>query len=308
MKTIVLHIGYPKTGTSSLQWFLNTHRESLRQQGVCYPVTGQVADHAHHQLAFSLGANDSQQRGDERSHLFGELASEIQRCDADTVLLSSEVFLGNLERLQQSTEFASILSGRVLHVICVVRRQATFLESLYRQFIWDPGVRFAEGPDAFVKAYPIAGDYHAPLSMWAGWVGKENIVTVVYEQAQSGGGCIKHVCRLLGIDTTKLPGADFDVRRNVAMASALATEMMRTANGYSHLSENERVELTRRAREFAEMTSHLRLPTKLFTPDQIARIESRFLESNRRLADDFVHQPLKGYWFREELAEGGATV
>lgn len=302
MKTIILHIGYPKTGTSSLQWFLHTHREAIHEQGVYYPLTGQAADHAHHELAFSLGANARQSgNGDQPAKLFEALRSEIDHCGADTVVLSSEVFLGNLEPLQASREFAGILDGRALRVICFVRRQATFLESLYRQFIWDPGIRFAGPPEAFIDAYPVAGDYHGPLTMWNAWMGGSNMVTAVYEQAQHSGGCIRTFCRLVGLDVAGLPQADFEVRRNTAVASTAATEMMRAGNGYAQLSSNERLEFARLATEFARATSHLPLPKALFTTSDIARIEARYLESNHRLAEDFVHQPLDGMWFRETI-------
>jgi hypothetical protein len=302
MKTIILHIGYPKTGTSSLQWFLHTHRDAIRRQGVYYPLTGQAPDHAHHQLPFSLGANPHRGVGldPEPSPLFSALASEIDECGADTIVLSSEVFLGNLERLRASREVAAILEGRTLRVICFVRRQATFLESLYRQFIWGPKTRFAGRPDAFIDANPVVGDYHGPLSMWRAWVGPNNIDTVVYEQAQRGKGCISEFCRLAGIDVSQLPLADLETRRNIAPSSA-ATELMRMGNGYAHLSLDQWEVFAKRAREFDQMTSHLSLPTALFTASDIAHIEERYLESNRRLAEDFVHQPLDGMWFRETI-------
>ena len=300
MKTIILHIGYPKTGTSSLQWFLHTHRETFQAQGVCYPLTGQAADHAHHELAFSLGANARQDgKASSATALFEELNREIEDSRADTVLLSSEVFLGNLQHLRASPDFARLLEGRTLKIMCFVRRQATFLESLYRQFIWDPDIRFSGSPEAFLEAYPVAGNYHGPLTMWKLSFPGQTIITAVYEQALNEGGCIRAFCRLIGVDVTGLPDADFDVRRNTAVASAAATEMMRTANGYTQLSSAERVEFEERAKVFANATSHLPLPKRLFTADDIARIEAQYLESNRKLAEDFVRRPLDGAWFVE---------
>lgn len=233
--------------------------------------------------------------------LWQALATEIDGSGADTIILSSEIFLGNLERLQASKEFAALIDGRELRVVCFVRRQATFLESLYRQFIWDPNVRFAGRPEDFIEAYPIAGDYHAPLSMWNGWAAHRNMVTVVYEQAQQRGGCIREFCRLAGIDAARLPQADFDVRRNVAVASSAATELMRMGNAQSGLTPDQRLEFARCATEFAQATSHLPLPKALFTAGDVARIEARYLESNRRLAEEFVRQPLDGAWFGDAL-------
>jgi hypothetical protein len=298
MKTILLHIGYPKTGTTSLQWFLHTHRDAIREQGIYYPLTGQAPDHAHHGLAFALGAREQfGAASDQPARLFEALASEIDQSGVDTIVLSSEVFLANLERLKKSPEFASILQDRDVRVICFVRRQATFLESLYRQFIWDPNIRFDGDPAAFIDAYPMAGDYHGPLSIWHAWAGTGKIATTVYEQAQQNGGCIRTFCQMAGIDLTRLPPTDLDVRRNIAVASSAATGMMRAVNACAGLSNDERLEFTRRAIGFVQATGHLPLPKALFTPAEVAMIETRYLESNRRLAEEFVRQPLDGPWF-----------
>jgi len=34
----------------------------------------------------------------------------------------------------------------------------------------------------------------------------------------------------------------------------------------------------------------------------VSQVESMYLESNRKLAEDFVHQSLEGFWFREDSA------
>lgn len=303
MKTLVLHIGYPKTGTSSLQWFLHTHREALRRQGVCYPVTGQAADHAHHKLAFSLTDNNYETWSEaQRIQLFEQLAAEIDRGDANTIVLSSELFLDRLEHIRTSKEFGAILDGCSLRVICVLRRQSTFLESLYRQFIWDTTHRLTDDPDVFLTRYPWVGDYHTVLSRWAGFVGKENIEPVVYEQARNAEGCIKRFCGLVGVDTGTMGEDDFDVAKNVLPAATLATEVMRISNAYEGLSIEQRHELAGNARRFAESIDHLPLPTRLFSPAHVSQVESMYMESNRKLAEDFVHQPLDGFWFREDSA------
>lgn len=300
MKTIVLHIGYPKTGTSSIQWFLNGQRKRLLQQGVCFPTTGQSDDHAHHGLAVALGANANPQSSRQlEAKLFDALEAEIEECGAETVVLSSELLLGNLGHVERSDRLARLLQDSALRLVCVVRKQSTFLESLYYQFIWDPNIRFSRSVDAFLEEYPWAGDYHSPLTMWAAWGGKDNLTTLVYEQAQHSGGLVKRFCEVAGIDTVRLGRANFDVRRQVSRVPALATQMMRAGNGYTHLFPEQWNEFATSVRTFARATGHLALPHKLFTDDEIAHVEARFLESNQKLAADFVRQPLDGAWFRE---------
>jgi hypothetical protein len=296
----VLHIGYPKTGTSAIQWFFNHHREDLRRQSVYYPTTGQGHDHGHHKLVFSLAENTYQQWGESaRARLFEDLAAEIDGCGCDTVVLSSEMFLSRLEAIQASEEFARVLGGLPSCVVCFLRRQDTFLESLYRQFIWDTSMRFTGSPEAFLDAYKVAGDYHPALTAWAGFVGRDRLVTEVYEQAVNGEGCIKRMCRLVGVDPDAIDQADFGTRRNIAPAASVATDLMRITNGHDGLSVQQRRELALLAMKFAESISHLPLPTALFSREDAARIQAMFSDSNRRLAEDFVHRPLDGFWFKE---------
>jgi hypothetical protein len=309
IKTLILHVGYPKTGTSSLQWFLHTHRDHLLEQGVCYPVTGQVADHAHHKLAFSLADNAYEQvDAGERARLFEALASELDGSGAHTAVLSSELFLYRLELIQKSEECQRLLSGRTISVVCFLRNQTTFMESLYRHFVWDAAVRFAEGPEKFLQTYPFAGDYYATLCAWAAAFGKTSIVPIIYEQALHGDGCIMRFCRVTGIDVDGLPERDFDEQRNVTVTADLVTEVMRIANGYPDLTRPELIELGAHARAFAEAIGHLPLPRHLFTPDLLARIQTMFAESNRRLSEEFVRQPLDGSWFDEHRSVVDARV
>jgi len=51
MKTVYLHIGLHKTGTSTIQFFLANNREKLAELGYLYPFK-QVA---HHNLAYLIG-------------------------------------------------------------------------------------------------------------------------------------------------------------------------------------------------------------------------------------------------------------
>jgi len=306
-QTVVLHIGYPKTGTSSLQWFLHARREDLRRQGVYYPLAGQDSEHAHHRLALALSANPYETvNPDARAALFADLATEIDRCGCDRVLLSSELFMGRLELIQASAEFARLFEDRDVRVVCVLRSQETFLESLYRQFILDAQVRFADTFDAFLEAYPMAGEYHAILTAWSAFVGRENIVPLVYEQAVHGEGLLRGFCRLLGVDTDHLTAADLDVWHHVTHDTALGIEIVRFANRCPDLTLDQRLEVGRVAKAFAEQTRHLPLPKGMLSREQLDRIRATLLDSNHRLAADFVHQPLDGFWFSRDGARATA--
>jgi hypothetical protein len=297
-KTVVMHIGYPKTGTSSLQWFFHARRDDLRAQGVYYPLTGQTEEHAHHRLAFALAENAYEEVGRrERKVLFEDLAAEISQCGCDTVLLSSELFLSRLELIRASAEFSQLFEAKQLRVVCVLRSQETFLESLYRQFILDPTVRFAGPPETFLETYGTVGEYHTKLSAWADFVGKDNLVMMIYEQAVHSGGLIPSFCHLLGVDVGHLAAGDFDVWRNVTHNNVSGIEFMRMANRFPDLTPEQRLAWARQARTVAESTPDIPLPNRLMSATHLEQIRAMFADSNRRLAEDFVHQPLDDFWF-----------
>ncbi len=52
MNELILHIGLPKTGTSSLQHFFSASRDELHKQNICYPKTGRPRT-AHFKLALA---------------------------------------------------------------------------------------------------------------------------------------------------------------------------------------------------------------------------------------------------------------
>jgi hypothetical protein len=292
VSTLVLHIGYPKTGTTAVQAFLNANRDALRSRGVCYPATGQSDDHSHNRLV--LGLTGSHDDG-----MAAALGGEIEQANCQTVVLSSELFLYRLEALvSPSRHLSQILSGHTLRAVCYVRRQDSFLESLYRQFVWDPGSRLSLDADDFLNSeYSNAGDYYVAVNAWAGFIGKTNFTPIVYEQALRSGGCIRAFCRAVGIDTDGL--VDLDVQRNVNPSDRLSTEIMRVVNTFTELAEKDRVEIARGALGLDRVARDMPIPKRLFSGEQVAAIERRFMESNRRLADEYVRQPLDGFWFSE---------
>src|SRR6516225_2292246 len=88
-KRAVLHIGTPKTGTSSFQGLIAQNLAHFRAQGLFYPLTGRVG-WAHHNLAWELTHD---RRYTTRAGSLAQLAQELERNQPSSVLLSSEDFV-----------------------------------------------------------------------------------------------------------------------------------------------------------------------------------------------------------------------
>ena len=87
MKELTLHIGLPKTGTSTLQHYFTDNFDQLKQQGIYYPQTGRPYV-AHHGIA--QACKRLLPVGSDLSKLRREFDAEV--ASSDQVLLSSEAF------------------------------------------------------------------------------------------------------------------------------------------------------------------------------------------------------------------------
>lgn len=144
-RTAVVHIGLPKTGTTSLQRSLYDAREQLLTTGVKYLDGGRypapmaaIADVQRYDSLFW-----SRQTPGRRHHLRGlwrenpagvlwrPLATRIQRCEQDRVILSSEnlVYSGP----QTLAALERTLAGWNVRVIITARRPSDLMPSMYMQ-------------------------------------------------------------------------------------------------------------------------------------------------------------------------------
>ncbi|ECK1948373.1 hypothetical protein FQV93_06695, partial [Campylobacter lari] len=92
--TAYVHIGTPKTGTTSIQKFLNDNREALKQIGYYYPVT---LSENHWELPISLGVlhyskNSSNVYVKLAKERLEELRNEIFKNKCSNYIFSSELF------------------------------------------------------------------------------------------------------------------------------------------------------------------------------------------------------------------------
>ncbi len=130
----IVHIGLPRTGTTTLQRVLHGLRPTLAAAGILYPdlVPGSAAElHISHQY---LGETlDGRRPRTERSELLDALSHQLATTDADIVLLSYEglclasAWLGVPQRL--AAVFAR--HGFAMEVLVTVKPQDELVNSAY---------------------------------------------------------------------------------------------------------------------------------------------------------------------------------
>ncbi len=164
-KRIVVHIGTHKTGTSAIQDALSRSRSALAAQGVLYARTDREPfPNLPKHCSLWRAANDADGRLAEEERRI--LIEELDACGAHTLVLSEEGLSEPLPRLARL--FVPWMSRFDITVICMVRRQDLFLESLFSQFVREPGRRDPRVLSAFLQAAPVRDrlDYQRWLGHW----------------------------------------------------------------------------------------------------------------------------------------------
>lgn len=135
MKTVFIHAGLHKTGTTSLQSVLLNNRKNLSEQDFYYPLTG-IPDqaHGHHNIAWQL-SHDRRYRpewGDLRA-----LLKEIEQTDGHKIILSSEDFECSLLRPQRLNKLLNDFKSRNYKVCLLIylRNPLDYLTSLYLELL-----------------------------------------------------------------------------------------------------------------------------------------------------------------------------
>ena len=146
MKRLYLHIGFNKTGSTSLQYCLAQNSATLEQAGFLYPGAAQdsyVQNLQHTPLAAALPERPvAWLRPRKRAGLDRALADLLAAIDASpaaAVILSSEAFGGLDMTADHVARVRDKLAGFEIFVIAYIRRQDSYFLSTYQEDIKNGG-------------------------------------------------------------------------------------------------------------------------------------------------------------------------
>lgn len=190
-KTLILHIGHYKTGTTALQVFFSQNARFLKNQGIEYPDLW-MHNAKHSDFAFSIlkaaGVTGPLMFGyaDDTTpqHMWGMLMDHVRRSPVDTVLISSE----ELMRIGQFPRAAEILhevlGGRPDHIdikiVAYLRDPQGHVLSWYNQLI-KMNIPVSDLETAMGgEIEDIHFDYRRALEPWVEIAGKDNVLLRPY--------------------------------------------------------------------------------------------------------------------------------
>ena len=127
----ILHVGSPKTASSSIQFVLKENRKQFLKDGFLVPESGQTAMGAHRPLAFSLSG---MQAPPEAASAEQDLVREVSDSDAHSVLISSEFLWTILTHEDRAKRLIGQLRslGLDITIVMYVRNQPQYINSFYQ--------------------------------------------------------------------------------------------------------------------------------------------------------------------------------
>lgn len=214
-RTLILHIGHYKTGTTALQVFCAQNARGLARQGIAYAQTAQhLAKHSD--LAFALlraaGAKTlmwGYDRPDPPEAVWAPLLAEVRAAATPAVLASSEEFMRLALFPQAEERLAAILAGAPdirLRVVAYLRPVGPHLRAWHNQLVKTGQCLLPFQTAVCTLFEPIHYDYALALAPWARLAGAGNLMVRPYDDGlRQGDRLYADFCAALGIDLPARP-------------------------------------------------------------------------------------------------------
>ncbi len=193
MKTIYLHIGKPKTGTTTIQNFLALNGDLLKENNFYYPCDNErsyIHDFQHVPLTCAISKKPIWQvvrkKPDMSDKLFEDLQEDVNKANCDNVIISSEYFShvvtfsrDNIRTLKQKLDF--YFPEYKVKIIIYIRRQDDYFVSGISE-----GLKYGNnGEISLENAYKYASfRTYELLEVYAEQFGAENITARPFDRVQ----------------------------------------------------------------------------------------------------------------------------
>ena len=253
-KQIVIHIGFPKTATSSIQLGLWNNREELARMGYLYPESGVIAG-GHHNLSYEMRSNP---RFQPEVGGLEQLILEIAASELDRVIISSEDFAGIIE--PKIRQFREAFSGASITIVAYLRRQDEFLQSFWAQLV-KTGY-YTDSFESWLKRRfflyhaeldVIHGDYYSVLQPWINVFGAENVIVRPFERTQMKWDVFHEfleLCEVPRLKRLEVPGT-----HNVSPSNKTLEVIRKIIGEIAYLSKYDLVRVSQEAQAAAEPVS-----------------------------------------------------
>jgi hypothetical protein len=220
-----IHVGPHKSGTTSIQWFLQENRAELLKHGYFVPES-ETKRGAHHALVEKLAGLEV---GEHREPLVAKSIRALFETPAQAIVISSEALEGILESRKHADAFFSQIRALDLEpkLILFPRNQPQWINSSYASTVksFRRCDRFEDGALNFAQS---------PGSKFSRWIDlafahRAELITRPFTKETMRRGVIPEFLQSVGINSPQF--RDSAVRRNEAVGPftvSVAREVLRS--------------------------------------------------------------------------------
>ena len=198
MRTLYLHIGTAKTGTSSLQSFLHANRNALSSAGFLVPrslgfpnhIGLAVASHRHFHnngLCHSLGIHSEEEWLEFTKSEWSKFHEEVGSRTEKNVILSSEVFYGSMISREDIACFKNKLESQTwdeVKVVVYLREQAAFAAAHHSTDLTYWGSLREKPPWPDDSYFSRICDYKSTIQDWSSVFGERSMLVRLFAKDQ----------------------------------------------------------------------------------------------------------------------------
>ena len=297
-RKLTIHIGTEKTGTTSIQTFLEINQIALQKQDISCPNSLRYANTFNHRLAAVISYSDKRnddntkflfnsldQRKKHINNIINALKVEISNNPCRNWIISSEHLQSRLRTKEEIFRLKNIFSHFFdeIKILIYIREPIETAASWWSTTIKGKGIinKLPNPKHPYIKHLC---DHENTIKLWSSVFKRENIILGLYEnKLKTEHYLLNDFCKKLNIDSNNLL---FPQKYENKKLSFLGMKYKRFIN--EHLKSN-----IREKNEYFELLKEkvfektIKDPIYFFTEDQIKAYETEFSSSNKWIHQEF---------------------
>jgi hypothetical protein len=289
LKTIYLHIGVAKTGTTSIQQFLSCNKQALIALGYNYLHSddgGLGLGHQHFAKSFIVEYPYFMEPADNPECIKKAIRTEVISSSSNKIVISSENFgLASPEGIKKF--FLDIIPDCQFKIILFVRSQDELAESGYNQLVKIKR-ETRSFHDHFELAYNLGWyDFFALSQKWANTFGGEAIVANVFDASK--GQATTQILNSIGIVSDEFHKFNFEKKMTNAAVG------YKVLNRYRFLNK---IEIENRQKVYADIFEKSKgndFPALMFDSQDGERYRGRYAASNKAFSAKYLTSEIDNF-------------
>lgn len=313
MKTLYLHIGTSKTGTTTIQTYCGINREQLKSKGVLFPIMpyhyDRITENRNGHFLYAMIYENGVRNKEKEKQVLKQELDYIVDCfkDYDNILLSEEsIWWATATRRKGLWKYLQEHSQQnhyQVKIIVYLRRQDQFMMSRYNQIIkTDTGggtQRFYEYFKDMNGKYKCVMNYRQRLDYMAKFFPKENIVVKRFDRSYFYNGDLNaDFLHILGVEIDDT-FAELSKDENLGI-SVQSGELKRVLNRLGTMTFAENQKLLQMLNECEALLP--KREVSIMTTEHIEKFMKKFIDDNESIAVDYIGdgKPMFDYDYKQK--------